>query len=284
MKNAKKRGVLGRFVRNPMAMVCFWLIVGITVICALAPVIAPYTYKGFDLDLLDSPPTPGHILGCDSLGRDIFSRLLYGGWTTMSRSLLATCISAACGLILGLISGYVGGRLDTFLMRICEIINAIPAVLLCILFECSFGWGKGYYIYAMALAFVPYTMKVIRAAVKTVMGSEYIEAARALGRSGACVIKDHIIHNITSPFAVQFTNVAADILMTSTIMGYLGLAINPPTPEWGLMVHSAYSALRVHPWGSVCPALAIVIVSLAWNYLGNALRDVLDPRSNVKEA
>ena len=155
-------------------------------------------------------------------------------------------------------------------------ISSIPSILLCVFIENAFGWGRGYYRYAMALALMPPFVRLTRSLVMNIKGEEYIEAARALGVSGGKIITRHVLRNIASPLIVYFTNACADSLIMCTVLGYLSISVNPPTPEWGNMVSTGYRWLRVQPNAALVPCGAIVIFVLAVNVFGSGLRDALD--------
>lgn len=166
-------------------------------------------------------------------------------------------------------------------MRLVDAVSAVPTVLLVVVVECGFNGGKGNYMYAMAISFLPPFTKVIRAAVMNIMESEYIEAARALGVGRVRIILKHVLHNITSPLIIQLSNTAADAFLTCTIMGYIGFSFTPPTPEWGMMVATGLKYIRTRPLTGLLPSLVIVVCAMALNLIGNGLRDAFDTREKV---
>lgn len=267
-----------RFVRNPLGIIPALMLLVIIVLCLLAPVIAPYDYLALDLKNVAAPPGGDHLLGTDTLGRDTFSRLLVGGRTTIGITFCALGISAVLGAVFGVAAGYLGGRADVFIMRITEALASVPTVLLAVVVETALGWGEGNYMYAIGLAFAPPVVRITRACVMNIMTSEYIEAARALGVGGFGIIFRHVLHNIASPLLVHLSSTAADCLLMCTILGYIGLGITVPEPEWGLMVNMGYSYLRTAAHVGLIPCAVVVICALCLNLVGNCIRDALDDK------
>ena len=206
-----------RFAKNKLALACVFLLAGIVLLCILAPYIAPYDYAKISLAEAKCPPSAAHLFGTDGLGRDILSRLLYGGRITFRISIGAVVLSLL-GLFFGLAAGYCGGWVDQIIARATDALASIPTFLLVILFECMMGWGKGNYMYAMALAFMPPLVRLSRGLVLNIMGSEYIEASRALGVSGIKIVSHHVLRNIAAPVVVHVSSSLAESLLTCTVM------------------------------------------------------------------
>lgn len=265
-----------RFCGNPTAAAALVILTVIIVMCLLSPVLT--TYDQFDIDLHNTcaPPSREHILGTDILGRDLFSRMLFGGRTTLRITICSLILAAAAGTVLGLVSGYFGGKADMLIMRLADALASIPAVLLAIVVECALGWGRGNYMYAMALSFTPPITRLLRTSVMNIMGSEYIEAARALGVGSFGIIRRHILRNVISPLLIHLSGTAAEALLMCTVLGYISLGVTPPQPEWGLMVNIGYSRLYTSPHVALIPCFAVIICALCMNLIGNGLRDAFD--------
>jgi len=208
------------------------------------------------------------------------SRLLHGGRVTLTITFSSTILAAIAGSILGLLAGYFGGVLDYFLSPVIDVLAALPIIILALVFEIVFGWGRGYFMYAIAIAAIPQFARLVRATVTDIMGREYIEAARALGASNLGIVSRHILHNIAPSFVIRFTTSLAEALMTCTIMGYLSVGIRPPIPEWGSIALNAKAYMRVAPFMMVVPCAVIAACIISINLFGDGLRDAFDPRDH----
>ena len=269
--------VVRRFFKNKIAVASLALFLIICLACLFAPYLTKYEYYGINIAIRSSRPSFQHLLGTDVLGRDNLTRMLYGGRLTLKITFLSTIIAAAIGSILGLAAGYAGKKADYIISPVLDLLAAVPVVLLSIVCETIFGWGKGYFMYAIAVASVPKLARFVRASVLEVMGREYIEAARALGVSHVGVIFRHVVHNVAPSFIVRLTSSAAEALVTCTIMGYLSIGISPPTPEWGQIAHNAKAYMRVAPFMMLIPCIVIAVTVLSLSLFGDGLRDALDP-------
>ena len=218
-----------RLSGNKLALLCLAVFLIICLLCAFAPVVTKWNYSAISIDARMLQPSPEHLLGTDNLGRDMFSRILYGGRVTLRITFTSTLIALVIGSIIGLAAGYFGGKVDFFISPVLDIFAAVPVILLAIVFEAMIGWGQGNFMYAIAIAAVPQFARLVRASVMSIVGSEYIEAARALGVSHLGVISRHVAHNVAPQLVVRFTTALAEALLTCTIMGYLSIGINPPT-------------------------------------------------------
>ena len=262
-----------RFIANTPAVIAAVVFLVVALSCVCAPIITDGDYLSFDTEAVNARFSWEHPFGTDALGRDLLKRILFGGRETLKISFAALFYGALSGTVIGVAAGYYGGKTDTFLMRIVELISSIPVILLVVAAECLLGWGKGNYMYAIALNLIPSFAKIIRASVMEIAGSEYIEAAKALGVGDFKIILRHVLRNIAAPFIIQLSAAAAESMLTCTIVGYLGFGINPPTPEWGSLVATNYSLLRSKPGVALMPCVVIVVCSLALNLMGNGLRD-----------
>ena len=266
-----------RFLRNLPAVIGALVLLAIVLSCVCAPLLTDGDYITVRTSHKYAHVSPEHPLGTDALGRDLLTRLLYGGRVTLGLAFTALCLGAGTGAVLGIVAGYYGGRCDALIMRVTEALSSVPSILLVVAVECALGWGVGNYRYAIALSLVPPFARVIRAAVMDIAGSEYLEAARALGMGDLVIIFRHVLRNIAAPFLIQFSGSAAEALLSCTIIGYIGFGFNPPTPEWGGMVAANYSLIRSRPAVGLWPCTAIVLCSMSLNLIGNGLRDAFSP-------
>jgi peptide/nickel transport system permease protein len=236
--------------------------------------------SSMDVSRAMSPPSRENPFGTDYIGRDLLSRVLYGGRNTLYIAFSATLMAAAVGSLIGIVSGYYGGNIDFYVMRLMDILSSVPSFLLAIIVEVALGWGEGNFRYALAIAAVPSFARLLRPSVMGIMSSQYIEASRALGAGTAGIIYRHVVHNIAAPLLIQFTSSVANTILTCTILGYLGIGISPPTPEWGSLVYYGTAYLRNAPHIALFPSMAVTLTVLSLNILGNGLRDALDPGNN----
>ena len=267
-----------RLSKNKVAVAAFAVFLLICLACIFAPYITRWTYYEMNTNNIMQSPSSEHILGTDNLGRDMFSRILYGGRMTLQIAFSSAILALVIGGALGLVAGYFGRWLDFIISPLLDIIASIPVLLLVIVCEAVLGWGRGNFRYALALAAIPQIARLTRASVMNILGQEFIEAARALGVSHIGIISRHILHNIAPPLIIRFTSVLAEALLTCTIMGYLGIVVSPPTPEWGFIVFAARSHIRANPQLMIIPCAVIAICVLSISLFGDGLRDALDPR------
>jgi ABC-type dipeptide/oligopeptide/nickel transport system permease subunit len=275
------RQILGRLVRNGSAMIGFCLLAIIVILCLLAPVIAPYGFN--EQDLMAKFETPGlyHLFGTDNLGRDIFSRILYGGRVSLWIGFASTAMSAFFGIIIGVVAGYYGGRIDNVLMRIIDIVVSIPSILLAITIAAALGAGVNSAIIAIGVASIPIFARFARAPILQVKNEEYIEAARAINATAPRIMLRHLLPNILSPLIVQTTvNVAMSILLAAGL-SFLGMGVQPPNPEWGAIISTSRPYIVDHSYMVTIPGLAIALTVIGLNLFGDGLRDSLDPRLKI---
>ena len=265
-----------RFFKNPVSVAALIVFAVILFCCVFAPVVSRYGYAEMRVSERFLKPCSDHIFGCDYAGRDTFARVLYGGRNTLKIAAVATVLAALGGMTLGIISGICGGTTDMLIMRAMEILSAVPSLLLVILAECLMGWGKGNFMYAMALSALPSVVRLIRASVSQVMSKSYIEASRALGVKGLRLVFKHILPNILPSVFVHLTGTFAEQILLCSIMGYVGVGINPPQAEWGLIIFGGYASLTTAPHAVLLPAAVIAVCVLSVNLIGNGLRDAVD--------
>ncbi len=269
-----------RLARNPLALLGLGIVVALVVMAVAAPLLATADPIAQDLAQRLLPPfSPGHLLGTDEFGRDIWSRLVYGARITLYIVLLVTVTAPVFGLLIGTVAGYYGGWVDRILMRLTDIFLAFPRLILALAFVAALGPGIGNAVLAIALTAWPPYARVSRAETLTVRNSDYIAAAHLQGASGARILLSHVAPMCVPSVIIRVTLDMAGIILTAAGLGFLGLGAQPPLPEWGLMIASGRKFLFDQWWVAAMPGLAIFLVSLGFNLLGDGLRDVLDPRS-----
>ena len=256
------------------ALACLILIVSLTLV---APWIAPYSPTETDYDHLKQPPSSVHWAGTDDLGRDVLSRVLWGGRESLRVGILVVLIGMAGGLVFGFISGYYGGLLDDFIQRIMDVFLAFPPILLMISIVAILGSGLTSVMLAVGIASIPGITRLVRGLVLTTRNELYVEAAHILGVRKWKIMVRHILPNIVSELIVYASLMIGGSIMVTSGLSYLGLGAQPPSPEWGAMLDYGRSYLRDAWWMSVFPGLAIALVVICVNLLGDALRDALDP-------
>lgn len=273
------RRFLHRFMRD-RAAVAGPVIIGIVVaLSLLAPVLGlPAPDASVDTMRMAPPGSPGFILGADEQGRDILSRLIWGGRISLLVGTLPTAIAAFLGVLIGLPSAYIGGALDMIVMRIMDILFAFPIVLLAVAVAGILGPGIVNQIIAIAVVLIPYTTRVVRNAVVTERERQYIEAARAQGAPSRRIIRRHLLPNIVAPLLVYSTSMIGLMIVAGSGLSFLGLGVQPPTPDWGTMVASGKNVLQVAPHVAAIPGIVIMTVAVAFNYVGDGLRDALTGR------
>ncbi|MEM7613448.1 MAG: nickel transporter permease [Pseudomonadota bacterium] len=268
------------FRSNTMAMVGLGILVLLVLIAAAAPILSPHDPFVQDLGNRLAPlGSEGHILGTDSLGRDILSRLIYGARITLYIVALVALIAPVVGLLVGTVSGYVGGWVDIVLMRITDIFLAFPRLVLALAFVAALGAGIENAVLAISLTAWPPYARIARAETLTIRSSDYISAIKLQGAGALRIITRHIWPLCISSLIVRVTLDMAGIILAAAGLGFLGLGAQPPSPEWGAMISEGRRFILDHWWVATMPGLAIFTVSLAFNLLGDGLRDVLDPKA-----
>lgn len=270
-----------QFRGNPMAMFGLMILVGLVLMAAFAPLISPYDPFVQELgNRLQPPGAEGHILGTDSLGRDLLSRIIYGARITLYIVTLVAIIAPLVGLLVGTVAGYTGGFIDVVLMRITDIFLAFPRLVLALAFVAALGAGIENAVLAISLTAWPPYARIARAETLTIRNSDYIHAVRLQGAGPMRIITKHIWPLCISSLIIRVTLDMAGIILVAAGLGFLGLGAQPPSPEWGAMVSDGRKFILDHWWVATIPGLAIFIVSLAFNLLGDGLRDVLDPKES----
>lgn len=267
-----------RLSRNKAAMFSLIILV-LLILCAIfADYIAPYPYDQQDYSQTFQFPNKEHLLGTDNFGRDIFSRIIYGSRVSLLVGFASIFTAIIFGGLLGAVSGYYGNRVDNIIMRAMDILMAIPGMLLAISLAAALKPGLFNLVIAIAIADIPGYARVVRASVLTIKEQEYIEAAQCIGADDKRIIFRHVLPNCLAPIIVQATLGMAGAILSAASLSFLGLGIQPPTPEWGSMLSSARQYIRGYWHMTTFPGLAIMVTIFALNVLGDGLRDALDPR------
>ncbi|RUU11974.1 ABC transporter permease [Mesorhizobium sp. USDA-HM6] len=269
-----------RFSANRLALVGLLIILALVAVAAFADVLAPYSPTVGDLkNARLVPPGAAHWFGTDDLGRDIYSRIVYGSRWTLYVVILVAIIAAPIGLLVGTVAGYSGGWTDSILMRITDIFLAFPKLVLALAFVAALGPGIENAVLAIAITSWPPYARIARAETLTVRNSDYIKAVQLMGASPFRIVLRHIMPLCISSLIIRVTLDMAGIILTAAGLGFLGLGAQPPLPEWGAMIASGRRFILDQWWVAAAPGAAILIVSLGFNLLGDGLRDALDPRS-----
>jgi peptide/nickel transport system permease protein len=273
------RDGLRRFFRHPTGVAGLSIILFFVLASLLAPVLRPYEAStDRDLRARLAPPSAEHVFGADELGRDIFTRVWHGGRISLRVGLVAVAVAVVIGTLLGLVAGYFGGWIDTLIVWLLDILLAFPGILLAIAIVATLGPSLTNALIAISITQIPIYTRIVRSVVLSLRESEYVQAAKALGSGGGRVVLRHILPNALSPLIVQLTLSIGVAILDVAALGFLGLGAQPPTPEWGLMIRDGFSQFLRAPWMSIFPGIAIFLSVVGFNLLGDAVRDVLDPR------
>lgn len=272
---------LGQTIRelwkDPMGRVGMVGIVLLIIMAVFAPALARYAPEKM-LTLPFTSPTGAYWFGTDNYGRDIFSRVVYGARVSLQVGIIAVGIAATAGYVLGLIAGYFEGWLDRIIMCVMDILFAFPSILLAIFISAVLGRGLVNTMIAIGIVNIPVFARTVRAAVISAKGLEYVANAKSVGVKTGTILVRHISPNVVAPFTVQATLALSSAILTEASMSFLGLGIQPPDPSWGSMLSEARTYMEQAPWMAIFPALFIIVTILLFNILGDALRDVLDPK------
>ncbi|MDJ0472837.1 glutathione ABC transporter permease GsiD [Pantoea eucalypti] len=268
-----------RFRQQPVALLAGAFVLLLIVLAVIAPWIAPFDAENyFDYDRLNEGPSLIHLFGVDSLGRDIFSRVLVGTRISLIAGFFSVVIGALIGTLFGLLAGYYEGWWDRITMRICDVLFAFPGILLAIAVVAIMGSGMSNVIVAVAIFSIPAFARLVRGNTLVLKHQTYIESARSIGASDWTILMRHILPGTVSPIVVYFTMRVGTSIITAASLSFLGLGAQPPTPEWGAMLNEARADMVIAPHVAIFPSLAIFFTVLAFNLLGDGLRDALDPK------
>ena len=279
MAGASLTGIaLAQFRRSHVGLVGAVLVCAFVLVAALAPLLSPYDPVSADFANVLSPPTRAHPFGTDDIGRDILSRVVYGSRISLQAGLFTVAVALCIGLPLGLVAGYLGGRVDNVIMRGLEVILSFPGLVLALGITAVLGPKLIHALFAIGVVFVPNFARLIRAQVLSVKEHDFVAAARALGASDWRLVILHILPNCLAPLLVQCSFSVAFGILTEAALSFLGMGTQPPTPSWGIMLSAGRGYLEQAPWLGAFPGLAIFLAVLGFNLLGDGIRDALDPR------
>jgi peptide/nickel transport system permease protein len=270
-------GVARRFSRDPVAMIALVVVVGLILMAIFAPLVAPSDpYRTSMLRRLRPIGTEGFPLGADELGRDMLSRLIYGARLSLLMGVTPVVIAFFIGSAIGITAGYVGGRVNTALMRTIDVFFAFPSVLLAIALSGALGAGIFNGLLSLTVVFIPPIARIAESVTTAVRRIEYVEAARASGASAFTIVRVHVLGNVIGPIFVYATGLISVSLILASGLSFLGLGVKPPEPEWGLMLNTLRNAIYVQPWVAALPGLMIFITSISFNLLSDGLRSAMD--------
>jgi peptide/nickel transport system permease protein len=265
--------------KDPMGKIGIIGVVLLIAMALLAPMLAPFTPEQIGMKF--QAPSTEHLFGTDKFGRDVFSRVLYGARVSLEVGIIAVGIGALAGYLLGLVAGYFEGWVDRVIMCVMDILFAFPSILLAIFISAVLGKGITNTMIAIGIVNIPVFCRTVRAAVISAKGLEYVESAKSVGVKTGPILVRHISPNVVAPFTVQATLALSGAILTEATLSFLGMGIQPPNPSWGSMLSEARSYMVQYPWTALFPLLFIVLTILVFNILGDALRDVLDPKLKV---
>jgi len=267
-----------RFKANKAALISLYVVIGITALSFASDLVTPYDPYGFDIERRLEPPSLQHPFGLDHLGRDILSRVLLGGRYSIGIAYASVLLGSLIGVLLGLISGYYSKVVDDIIQRFTDALLSLPTLLLAIALVTVMGPGVISLIIAIGISTVPVYIRLTRSLVLQERNKDYVLAAKILGKSDTYIMFRHILPNISSPILVQSTYYIGLTILIASGLGFLGLGVQPPTPEWGTMIGDARTYIFTAPHIITFPGIFILITSLAFNLIGDGLRDALDPR------
>jgi peptide/nickel transport system permease protein len=277
-KKTKFMIVLETMMKNRIALIGMIIMAVLILIAICAPFLAPYGYDEMNTAQRLQGPSLQHLFGTDKMGRDILSRMMYGAKYSLGLGFLSVAISTVIGILLGALAGFYSGAVDTAIMRIMDIVSAIPNMLLAIVVAAVLGTGFVNTALALAVSSIPGSVRLTRASILSVRKSEYVEAAGCINCSDSRIIMKHVLPNTLSPMIVNVTLSVAMTILSAAGLSFIGLGIQPPAPEWGAMLAAGRDYMRDYPYMVLCPGLVIMITVLSLNMIGDALRDALDPK------
>ena len=269
-----------RLKKNHLAVLGLGVLVLMIVVALLTPWIAPYAYDAQDLDLGATPPSAAHWLGTDSFGRDMLTQIMYGGRVSLAVGFIATSVALLIGVTYGAIAGYVGGRVDAVMMRLVDILYALPFMIFIVLLMVVFG--RNVVLLFLAIGAVEWlTMaRIMRGQVQSLRQQEFVEAAISLGLPPSTIIRRHLVPNALGPIIVYTTLTIPSVMLLEAFLSFLGLGIQPPQTSWGLLISYGAETMEEYPWLLIYPGLTLTITLFSLNFLGDGLRDALDVRGS----
>lgn len=285
MPTYRQRGQLEmaveRFRRHRLAMVALVVVVGLALVSAFAPIVSPYDPNKTNLSLIFEAPSLQHPMGTDNLGRDLLTRILFGGRVSLAIGVLAALLALTLGTLIGAVAGFYGGFVDGLLMRLVDVLLSIPRLFLIVLLAVVLGGSVITIVLVLGALSWMRTSRIVRATVLSLKGREFVEAARAIGAGNVRIMVRHLLPNIVAPIVVAATLGVAGAIIAESTLSFLGLGIQKPTSTWGNMLTDATSDMSQAPWVAIFPGLAIFLAVVSINFVGDGLRDALDPRHVV---
>lgn len=272
------RRSVGRFLENRAAVVAGTFVLAMIVVCALAPLIAPFPFEAQDLALGAAGPSREHWLGTDTLGRDVFSRLLYGGQVSLKVGLIATAVSCVIGVAYGMLAGWLGGARDSLMMRFVDVLYALPFTLFVILLTVLFGQDMRLIYVAIGAVSWLTMARIVRGRTRELRAQAFVEAAVCMGQTPAKIMRRHLLPNLLGTVVVYATLTVPGVMLTEAFISFLGLGVKPPMTSWGLMIKEGADAMRDYPWLLLFPGTFFAGTLFALNLFGDGLRDAFDPR------
>lgn len=278
VKKKSKNTVFKRFLKNKLATAGLIILVIMILLAIFAPLLATHDYQAIDPINANTPPNSEHWLGTDQYGRDLFSRMLYGARYSLAIGICSQLLAVIIGVILGSLAGYFGGAVDNVILRFTDIFQSIPSTLLAIVISQALGSGFVQTMIALAVGGVPVAIRMLRATMLTVRGQEFVEAAEAIDCGNIRTMFKHVLPNSLAPMIITTSLGIGRMIMTSAGLSYLGLGVQEPSAEWGAILSLGKSMIRYHPYQVIVPGVAIALIILAFNLMGDGLRDALDPK------
>ena len=266
--------------KNRLALIGLGLLIFLCIMSLLTPWIAPYGYEQQNLLMGATPPSAQHWLGTDIVGRDMLTRIMWGGRVSLMVGFIATAVALAIGVIYGAVAGYVGGRVDAVMMRLVDILYALPFMIFIILLMVVFGRNLLLLFFAIGAVEWLTMARIVRGQVMSLRKQEFVEAAHSLGLSQWIIIRRHIIPNTLGPVIVYTTLTIPSVMLLEAFLSFLGLGIQPPQSSWGLLINYGVETMEEYPWLLIFPGIALSLTLFALNFLGDGLRDALDPRTS----
>jgi ABC-type dipeptide/oligopeptide/nickel transport system permease subunit len=271
-----------RFLRNRMVVLALTVLTLLALSAIFAPFLTEFDPLGRDIPNRLSPPTAKHWLGTDALGRDLYTRMLYGGRMSLYLGLVSVALSLSLGVTLGLLAGYLGGIVDSTIMRLIDLILAFPGILFAIWLVAMLGPGVNQVIFANAIFGLPAFARVVRGSVLAIKNADYVQAARSIGAPGGRIILSHMLPNVLAPIVVMASFNTSQAILVAASLSFLGLGPQPPMPEWGSLLADGMTYIRSAWWLTVFPGAALTLTVLSSNLIGDGLRDALDPQMVLK--
>ena len=268
-----------KLCKNHLALAGLGLLIFLCVVSLLTPWIAPYGYEQQDLLLGATPPSMQHWLGTDVFGRDMLTRIMWGGRVSLTVGFIATAVALAIGVVWGAVAGYIGGRVDMVMMRLVDILYALPFMIFIILLMVVFGRSMLLLFFAIGAVEWLTMARIVRGQVMSLRKQEFVEAAHSLGLPQWTIIRRHIIPNTLGPVIVYTTLTIPSVMLLEAFLSFLGLGIQPPQSSWGLLINYGVETMEEYPWLLIFPGIALSLTLFALNFLGDGLRDALDPRT-----